>query len=89
MTTEVHLDPDQVTKLVQIYDDTKAQFDDVHEKLEEKSRSIRDDQIAKIKAMLRPDQVPLYNALHARHEAERAARNRDKGGIVPGDKSSK
>ena len=89
MTTEVHLDPDQVAKLVQIYDDTRNQFNEINTQFDEKGRALRDDQISKVKAMLRPDQVPLYEALHARKEAERAARRHPKGGIVPGDKGDK
>jgi hypothetical protein len=89
MTTEVHLDPTEVNNLVQIYDNTKTQFDEMHTEFEDKSRSIRDDQIKKIREMLRPDQVPLFDALHARKEAERAARRRSKGGIVQGDRGDK
>jgi hypothetical protein len=32
--------------------------------------------VDKIKAILRPDQIPLYDSLRARHEAERAARHK-------------
>jgi hypothetical protein len=92
MTREVHLDGQQVAKLGEIFDETKARFDDVNTKLREEGKAIRDDQIAKIKALLRPDQVPLYEALDARKEAERENERKKRGrkgpGIVP-DKGDK
>jgi hypothetical protein len=51
------------------------------------SRAIWDEQVAKIKAMLRPDQVELYDQLRARKDAERKQRERTKGG--PGGKDKK
>jgi hypothetical protein len=93
MTREVHLDDQQVTLLKQIYEQTRVRFDEVKTKLDAAGQSIHDDQVDKIKKMLRQDQIPLYDSLRARHEAERAAREaadrkkgggRHKGG--PGDK---
>lgn len=86
-TKEVRLDPDQVVKLGKIYDDTREQFYEWNKKMNAESRAIWDDQIAKIKAMLRPDQVELYDQLRARKDAERKQRERTKGG--PGGKDKK
>jgi len=66
--------------LEKIYDHTREQFDQVFERRDAEGRAIFDDQVAQIKAMLRPDQLPLYEALHAKHEAERKARKKGPGG---------
>jgi hypothetical protein len=71
MVKEVHLDDQQVAKLGQIYDDTRERFTDINKKRNSESRAIWDDQTARIKALLRPDQVPLYEALRAKKDAER------------------
>jgi hypothetical protein len=86
MTKEVHLDDRQVASLKQIYEDTRAAFDDVraseNAKLHVEGQAIHDQQVEKIKSILRPEQIPLYDALRARKEAERAARH--KGEIKKG-----
>lgn len=83
MTREVHLDDQQVVKLRDIYDETRASFDEAraaeNAKLRVAGQAIHDKQVEKIKAMLRPEQIPLYDALRARHEAERAARHKGDG----------
>jgi len=73
MTKEVHLDGQQVVLLKQIYEQTRVRFDEVNTKLKAEGQSIHDEQIDKIKKMLRPDQIPLYDSLRTRLEAERAA----------------
>jgi hypothetical protein len=80
MTQAVHLDPQQVGQLENIYDHTREQFEQVFQKRDAEARAIFDDQVAQIKAMLRPDQLPLYEALHAKHEADRKARKKGSGG---------
>ena len=40
-------------------------------KLHAEGQIIHDQQVEKIKRLLRPEQVPLYDALRSRHEAER------------------
>jgi hypothetical protein len=75
MTREVHLDDRQVTLLKQIYDDTRASFDEArareNTKLHAEGQAIHDQQVENIKKILRPDQIPLYEALRSRHETER------------------
>jgi hypothetical protein len=68
---EVHLDDQQVVKLGQIYDDTRERFTDINKKRNTEARTAWDDQTARIKALLRPDQLPLYEALRAHWDAER------------------
>jgi hypothetical protein len=92
MTREVRLDDQQVAKLGQIYDDTRERFTDVNKNRSTEFRTIWDDQIKQIKDMLRPDQVPLYDALRVRKDAERDAERKKrgrKGGIQPGEPGGK
>ena len=92
MTREVRLDDQQVARLKQIYEETRTRFDDVRNKFDAEGQAIHQEQIDKIKGMLRPDQIPLYDALRTRKEAERAAREaagkqgRRKGGPPGGVK---
>jgi hypothetical protein len=83
MTREVHLDDQQVAKLRQIYDDTRERFNEISKKRNDEARAAWEEQTARIKALLRPDQEPLYEALRARKDAERKAHR--KGG-PPGQK---
>jgi len=83
-TRDINLDPSQVAKLGKIYDDTREQFEEWHKKMNAESHAIWEDQIAKIKAMLRPDQVELYDKLRARKDAER--KQRSKGGPTGKDR---
>jgi hypothetical protein len=98
MTREVHLDDQQVVLLKQIYTETAASFDEARSrenaKLHAQGAVIHDQQVEKIKKLLRPDQIPLYDALRARHEAERAAReaadpNKKSGGRRKGGPDQK
>ena len=75
---EVRLDDRQVAQLGKVYDDTRERFNEFNKQRNAEARAIWDEQTARIKALLRPDQVPLYDALRARKEAERKARR--KGG---------
>jgi hypothetical protein len=71
MQQEVKLDDQQVAELNQIYDETREQGDQVRRNANNEMRAVWDTQTAKIKAILRPDQVALYDALRARHDAAR------------------
>jgi len=79
MRNEVHLDDQQVTQLEQIYDHTREEFDEIHKRLDSEGRAVAEKQTAAIRAILRPDQVPLFDQLHERHEAERKLRHKDNG----------
>jgi len=71
MRQELKLDDQQVTELNKIYDQTREQGDQVHHKLNAEMRLVWENQTERIKAILRPDQIPLYDQLRARHDAER------------------
>ena len=75
MRQRVKLDDAQVAKLNQIFDDTRAQFDEIHREMNDRGRAIWDKQVAEVKAILRPDQQPLYDQLRAEHEAARKRRH--------------
>jgi hypothetical protein len=80
MQSEVKLDDQQVKELEKIYDHTREQFDEMHKRWDGESRLARDKQTEEIKAILRPDQEPLFEQLRAKHDAERKARHKgDKG----------
>jgi hypothetical protein len=78
---KVHLDDQQVAQYNAILDETHQQFDQIHDKLQAEGRRIHDQQVEKVRAMLKPDQLPLYDkwraerdAEHKRREAERNAK---------------
>lgn len=60
MRDRVKLDDRQVQQLNTIYDQTRQKFDELHKRGSEESRAIWDQQKDSIKAILRPEQVPLY-----------------------------
>ena len=75
MRRRVKLDDAQIAKLNQIFDDTRAQFDEIHREMNDRGRAVWDKQVAEVKAILRPDQQPLYDQLRAEHEAARKRRH--------------
>jgi endonuclease YncB( thermonuclease family) len=75
MRQRVKLDDAQVAKLNRIFDDTRARFDQIHREMNERGHAAWDHQVAEVKAILRPDQVPLYDQLRAEHEAARKRRH--------------
>lgn len=84
MRHDVKLDDQQVVQLEKIYDHTLDQFKDIHKRLDAEGRTVQDRQTESIKAMLRPDQLPLYEQLRAKHDAERKSRH--KGDVDKGDR---
>jgi hypothetical protein len=83
-TREIHLNPEQVTKLEKVYDGTLDKFNAWRQKMNAESQAIRDDQIAQIKSFLTPEQVVLYDKLRAKREAQREHRKGGPGGPPPG-----
>src|SRR6266567_6748096 len=71
MRDKVRVDDQQLQQIQQIYQQTREQFDQIHKKMSAEGRVIDENQVAQIKSVLRPDQIPLYDQLRARHEAER------------------
>jgi len=85
MKARVKLDDQQIVQLDRIYDETKEQFDQLFKKRNADGRAIWNAQTEKIRAILRPDQLPLYEQYRAQREAEREA-ERIKHGRPPGPK---
>jgi len=71
MRQKVKLDDAQLARLNRIFDDTRAQFDQIHKEMNERGHAVWDKQVAEVKAILRPEQQPLYDKLRAEHEAAR------------------
>jgi len=83
MRSHVKLDDHQVEELNRIYDQTRQDFDQLHQKLNDESHALWDKQNERIKAILRPDQIPLYEQLRAQREQERRRRHQKAQGRGP------
>ena len=87
MREVVKLDDEQVKQVERIYDETRNQFEQSRAQFDEKNKTINEGQVQKIRGLLRPDQVPLYDDLRKKHEAERKRRmemnNQHTGGGPP------
>ena len=68
MRTRLHLTADQIGQLEAILDQTKAKARAVREHYHPEMARIKEEQVAQVKAILRPDQVPEYERLVAEHE---------------------
>jgi hypothetical protein len=78
MRTQVGTDADQEAQINQILDETGAAFAQIRAREKQAYQSEQDVQIAKILALLRPDQRPLYAKLRAEREARRKAQQSKK-----------
>ena len=79
----IKLDDQQVAKLNDIYDQTREKSDQVRKKLNAEMRTVWDNQTNEIRAMLRPDQVKLYDDWHEKREQERKAHGKQREGPPP------
>jgi hypothetical protein len=79
MQGRLKLDDRQLSQLQQILDRTRAEFDQLHDRMNAEGRTIHGSQLAQIKAMLRDDQVALYEQWRAERERERDRREHKKG----------
>ena len=81
MRDRVKLNDQQTAALNQIYDQTRQKFDELHKKGSQESRAIWDQQKEQIKAILRPEQVQLYEQYQKerddQHRRERERRQQD------------
>jgi len=75
---KVNLDDQQIAEYNKILDSTTQQFFDMHDKMNAEARAIHDQQVAKVKAILRPDQLALYDKWLADREAERKRRQQER-----------
>jgi len=80
MRTAVKLDDQQVGQVEKVYDQTRERFNEMHKRWNGESHAAWDRQNEEIKAILRPDQAPLFDQLRAKHDAERKARQHKKEG---------
>ena len=80
MKERVRLDDQQIAQLNEIYDQTRDQFEALFKKRDGDGQAIRDSQTAKIRAILRPDQLPLYEQYRADREAQREAERKKRHG---------
>ncbi|HLI85470.1 MAG TPA: hypothetical protein VKV17_16260 [Bryobacteraceae bacterium] len=69
--TKVKLDDQQVSQVNQILDETRAQYDQIRQKMNAEGRAIYQLQGEKIAAILRDDQKPLFAAFRAERERVR------------------
>lgn len=68
LQSRLHLSPAQLTQLEAILDDTKAKFHAIREASRPAMLNVRNEQIARVKAILTPEQVPVYEKLMAERE---------------------
>lgn len=73
MRTRIGLTPDQLQKVNTLMDETKVRFDADRERHHQVVEQIRDEQRAKMRAILTPEQLPKYEQFRAERDA------RDKG----------
>ncbi len=75
MRSRLDLTPTQITQLEVIMDDTKAKIRAMRDKHHPEMLQIRAEQISRVKSILTPQQIPIYEQLVAEHE--RHAREQD------------
>src|ERR1035441_10963718 len=71
MRDHLKLDARQVDQLQQIFDQTRDQFHQMHDRMNAEGQALHNGQIEKVKAILRADQLPLYDHWEAERERER------------------
>jgi len=79
MRESVKLDDQQVAQLQQILDDTRKRFQQMREEEKPVAQKIQNEQTDRIRAMLRPEQQPLYETLRVERERRRQEAERKKG----------
>jgi hypothetical protein len=75
MQDKVKLDEGQTAKLNEIYDHTRQEFQALKKQGDEEGHHIWDGQRAAIRAILRPDQLPLYEQLEKERDDARKKRH--------------
>jgi len=71
MRDHLKLDARQVDQLQQIFDQTRDQFHQIHDRMNAEGQAIHTGQIEKVKAILSADQLPLYDQWRAERDRER------------------
>jgi hypothetical protein len=68
MHSKLNLTPSQVTQLETILDETKAKFKAVKDSYRPAMLEIKKEQVSRVKSILTPQQIPIYNRLVAERE---------------------
>jgi Spy/CpxP family protein refolding chaperone len=71
MRDRLKLDAHQVDQLQQIFDQTRDQFHQMHDRMNAEGQALHNGQVDKVKAILRADQLPLYEQWRADRDRER------------------
>jgi len=68
MRQKLNLSPDQLQKVNTVYDETHSRFEAAHQGHNQVVKQIREEHVAKIRALLTPEQLPTYEQLRAERE---------------------
>jgi biopolymer transport protein ExbB/TolQ len=79
MRDKVKLDDDQVAKLNDIYDHTRQQFHSLKKKGDEEGHAIWEKQKDAVRAILKPEQQPLYEQFQKEQDEQRRKRQQLEG----------
>jgi biopolymer transport protein ExbB/TolQ len=79
MQDRIKLDGDQLAKLNTIYDHTFQEFQSLKKKGDEEGHQIWEKQRESVRAMLRPDQLPLYEQFQKEQDEQRKKRRQAEG----------
>jgi hypothetical protein len=79
MREKIKLDDDQVAKLNIIYDHTRQQFHALKKKGDEEGHSIWENQKEAVRAILNPEQQPLYEQYQKDQDEQRKRRQQAEG----------
>jgi len=77
MQSRLKLTPTQVSQLETILDDTKAKYKAIRDAYHPAMLNIKNEQIARVKSILTPQQIPAYEQLVA--EREQRVRQQEEG----------
>lgn len=79
MQTKLKLTPGQLRQLESILDDTKAKVKAVRDSYHPAMVSIHNEHISRVKSILTPEQIPVYERMVAEHEQRaKAQEDRDR-----------
>jgi hypothetical protein len=79
MRDKIKLDDEQVAKLNVIYDHTRQQFHALKKKGDEEGHAIWDNQKEAVRAILKPEQMPLYEQFQKDQDEQRKRRQQMEG----------
>jgi len=79
MRDKIKLDDDQVARLNTIYDHTRQQFHELKKKGDEEGHAIWENQKEAVRAILKPEQQPLYEQFQREQDEQRKRRQQLEG----------